>query len=189
MSTYGRGNPEVERVIAEMNALNAAIQASDPRLAREAQGMVRAVEATWPEPRTVSDYAIRTAMARITGNPLPTGEPERTTGEATIWAVRAFELIGLAWLAWTRNDPQRARFWIGRWSIEGEDKTKLDSEGAIQAFAVALWANAIEALIDNRTDDARRFFRRVFDVGSSFGTESHPTVLWTMAGSFFTLGG
>lgn len=189
MNTFGRGNPEVELVIAEMNAVNAAISAPTPLLAREAQNMVRAVEAQWPATTTVADFTIRAAMSRITGSPPPAGEPVRTSGEAAVWSVRAFELVALSWLAWTRNDPQGARFWIQRWSSEGEDKTKLSEEGAIQAFAVALWANAIEALVEGRTDDAKRFFNRVYEVGSSFGTESHPTVLWTMAASFFTLGG
>ncbi len=188
MSTYGRGNPEVERVIAEMNALNAAMTASTPVLAREAQAMVRGVENAWPSPVTVSDFTIRAAMSRITGTTAPSGEPARTTGEEAVWAVRAFELVALAWLAWSRGDERRARFMIEQWSRESEDKTNLTEEGAIQAFAVALWANAIEALINGRTEDARRFFRRVYEVGSSFGTESHPTVLWTMAASFFTLG-
>jgi len=188
-STFGRGNPEVERVISEMNALNAAIKASTPALAREARSMVRAVEAQWPEPQTVSEFVIRAAMAEITGSALPTGEPTRTTGEAADWATRSFELVGLAWLAWVRGDVDRARFWIGRYATEGEDKTNLSEGGAIQVFAVAIWALAIEALIDNRPEDAHRFYRRVFEVGSSFGTESHPTVLWTMAASFFVTPG
>ena len=148
--------------------------------------MVRAVETAWPMPVSVTDFTVRAAMSRITGTVAPSGEPERTTGEAAVWAVRGFELIALAWLAWSRGDERRARFMIEQWSREGEDKTNLSEEGAIQAFAVALWANAIEALIEGRPEDARRFFRRVYEVGSSFGTESHPTVLWTMAASFFT---
>lgn len=190
MNTYGRGNPEVERVIAEMNALNAAISAPTPELAREAQAMVRAVEAQWPAPRTVADFTVRASMARITGSKAPAGEPERTVGEPCTWSVRAFELIALAWLAWSRGDSERARHHIERWSAEaGRPENLNNSDSAIQSFAVALWANAIEALLEGRTDDSRRFYERVYEVGSSFGTESHPTVLWTMAASFFTPGG
>jgi hypothetical protein len=185
MNTYGRGNPEVERVIAEMNALNAALQAEGPKLAAEAQAMVRAVENGWPEPRTVTDFTVRAAMARITGGAQLTGDPERA--EMPTWPVRAFELVALAWLAWSRGDTGQARHHIGRWLAESEmPENATGSDGAIQAFAVALWANAIEALIEGRTDDSRRFYERVYQVGSSFGTESHPTVLWTMAASFFT---
>lgn len=183
---YGRGDPEVERVISEMNALNAALSSDVPP--RQARAMIQEVERQWPTPRTVSDFTIRAAMARITGNAVPAGEPERTTGEAAAWSVRAFELVALAWLAWTRGETERARFWIRRWAAESADKMNLDREGAIQAFAVALWANAVEALVEERPFDARRFFRRVYEVGSSFGTESHPTVLWTMAASFFNPG-
>lgn len=186
MNTYGRGNPEVERVIAEMNALNAAIQAAHPEHAREARAMVRAVEAQWPVPRTVADFTVRASMARITGSEAPTGEPERTTGEACTWPVRAFELVSLAWLAWSRGDAARAHHHIERWVAEAAMPENLNnSDSAIQAFAVALWGNAVEALVDGRVDDARRFYGRVYEVGSSFGTESHPTVLWTMAASFF----
>jgi len=186
MNTFGRGDPEVERVIAEVNALNAAIAADSPALAREARGMVREAEAKWPETGTFSGFIIRAAMSRITGSTPPTGEPTRTSGEDTEWAVRAFELVGLAWLAWSRGENPRARFWISQWTRESATQTNLSEEGAVQAFTVGLWANAIEALIEDRTLDAQRFFRRVHDVGSSYGTESHPTILWTMAASFFS---
>jgi len=186
MNTFGRGDPEVERVIAEVNALNAAIAADSPALAGEARNMVREVEAKWPETRTFSGFVIRAAMSRITGSTPPTGEPDRTTGDEAEWAVRAFELVGLAWLAWSRGENSRAQFWITQWGRESATQTQLSEAGAIQAFTVALWANAIEALIENRTEDSQRFFRRVHDVGSSYGTESHPTILWTMAASFFT---
>jgi hypothetical protein len=185
MNTYGRGNPEVERVIAEMNALNAALSACSPALAREAQGMVRAVEGAWPEPLTVADFTVRAAMARITGGSPPTGDPERTVMPP--WPMRAFELVALAWLAWSRGDMDLATHHIERWVAEAAMPENLsNSEGAIQGFAIALWANAIEALIEGRAEDSRRFYERVYQVGSSFGTESHPTVLWTMAASFFT---
>jgi hypothetical protein len=187
MMTYGRGDPEVERVISEMNALNAALDSKIP--ATTAQDMVRAVEAAWPATSSVADFAIRAAMSKITGSAPPLGEPVRTSGEEAVWPIRGFELVATSWLAWTRGDVERARFWIGRWATEQAEETHLDDSGAIQAWAVTLWANAIEALIEGRADDARRFFRRVYEVGSSFGTESHPTVLWTMAASFFTPGG
>lgn len=180
--TYGRGNPEVERVIAEMNAVNAILSSSTPT--RDAQQMVRAIEAQWPTPHTVPEFVLRAAMARITGSAAPVGEPERTS--EPVWSTRAFELIALAWLAWSQGDPSRAHFFIARWSTEGSEKTHLDDKGAIQAFAVALWACAVEALVEGRREDSLRFFKRVYEVGSNFGTESHPTVLWTMAASFFT---
>jgi hypothetical protein len=186
MSTYGRGNPEVERVIAEMNALNAVLRASSAAEVREAQSMVRNVERVWPDPRTVSDFVIRTAMARITEGILPSGEP--VLADSPAWSERAFELVGLSWLAWARMDLARARFWIERWSAEASDKANLDRQGAIQSFAVALWANAVEGLVEGRQDDVRRFFNRVYHVGSNYGTESHPTVLWSMAASLTPAG-
>ena len=139
---------------------------------------------------TMADFAIRAAMSRITGSAPPIGQPVRTSGEEAVWSVRGFELIATAWIAWTRGDTNRARYWIRHWSNEqSEMLSNLDDSGAIQAWAVTLWANAVEALVEERPDDARRFFRRVYEVGSSFGTESHPTVLWTMAASFFTPAG
>lgn len=183
---YGRGNPEVERVMAEMAALRAVIHSDTTALAHEAQAMVRAVESTWPATNTVTDFTIRAAMARITGSPMPSGQPQRTTGEAAVWAVRAFELVASAWIDWVQGDLTGSRFWLEQWARESADKTNLSKDGAIQAFAVALWANAIEALIEGRPADALRFFKRVEEVGGNFGTESHPTVLWTMAASFFS---
>lgn len=186
MNTYGRGNPDVERVIAEMNALNAVMKAmlQSPSLSQEAQDMVRVVERQWPTPRTVSEFTIRAAMARITGSGNPVGDP---TPEGSVWATRSFELVALAWLAWSRNDPERARAQLAQWDHEvGRRDEGLSEQGAIEMFAVSFWASAIKALTEHQIDAAKMYFRRVYEVGSNFGTESHPTVLWTFAASFFT---
>lgn len=183
MDTYD-ANPEVKHIIEEMNALNATLRATTPEMVTEAREKVRAILSASPEPVSVSDFVLRAAMSKITGMPAPQGAPEPVEGAS--WSMRAFELVGLAWLAWSRGDPLKATALITVWT-EGEElkaRTGPSQEGAVQAYSVSLWATAIAALLAGNMEDARRLYRRVHDVGSSFGTESHPVILWTMAATF-----
>jgi len=96
----------------------------------------------------------------------------------------------MSWLAWSRGDTDRADFWLGRWNAESGDHSQVvGREGAVEEFTIAMWACAVEALMEGRPEDARRFYERIHEVGSSFSTESHPAILWSMAASFFTPGG
>ena len=183
MSTY-EPSSDVKRIIEEMNALNAVLTASTPTQVEEARALVRAVERTLPEPVTVSETVLRAAMSKITGSPAPAGTPLPT--EDTSWDSKAFELVGLAWLAWLRGDPTKATACLVVWTDGEEMKNQMDQsrKGAVQAYTVSLWATAIASLLAGNKEEARKFYHRVHDVGSSFGTESHPVILWTMAAIF-----
>jgi hypothetical protein len=185
MSTYEH-SPEVKRIIEEMNALNAVLTATTPTLRVEAREKVRSVEAASPEPATVEEVVLRTAMSRIAGTDPPGVTPKLTEGAP--WVMRAFELIGLAWLAWARGDAGEATSCIVEWAEEEEARnssvTEYIRDGAVQLYSVSLWATAVSNLLAGRTEEARRYYQRVHDVGASFGTESHPVILWTMAASF-----
>ena len=193
MNAYSH-SPEVQRIIDEMNALNAVLRATTPELATEAQEKVRAILAHSPPPSTVPDFVLRTAMSKITNQEAPRETPKLS--ENAPWSTRAFELIGLAWLAWSHSDNLKAIDHIVEWadgsrhteqwgpSLGTADMTKVNQEGAVQAYCVSLWGTAVAALLAGNMENARRYYRRVYDVGSSFGTESHPIILWTLAATF-----
>jgi hypothetical protein len=187
MNTYD-ANPEVKRIIEEMNALNAVLRATTPEQATEAREKVRTVENSWPEPVTIPDFVLRASMSRITGTVAPQGNP--ALSEDAPWSTRAFELVSLAWLAWSRNDNPKATNHIVEWAEgrKAKNLTSVTKEGAVQAYCVSLWSTAVTALLTGNMEEARRHYRRVYEVGSSFGTESHPVILWTRAATFTPVG-
>jgi hypothetical protein len=184
-------SPEVRQIIEEMNALNSVLTASTPILMSEAREQVRAIEAASPVPVTVLDFVLRAAMSRITGTKPPSVAPEPSEGAP--WTTRAFELVGHAWLAWARGDMKGAVNRIAEYAEGEEDyrdakETEPIREGAVQLYSISLWATAIMGLLSGNMEEARRFYQRVHDVGASFGTESHPVILWTLAATFTPAG-
>lgn len=175
----GRGNPEVERIITEMDALNTALRARDPQDIESAVALVRHLRETRGEPETFEEFMILACMQKILGEPIVTMPPkERPLG------VMEYEAIGLAWVAWAADRPNEAFNRVRGLMGEPEPGT-LGGTGAIQTMTLHYWARGIEALAVGAKAEAERLFRRAAEVGSSFGTDSHPVVLWTMAASFF----
>lgn len=174
----GRGNPEVERILTEMDALNTTLRAVFTNLEGfpDALRLVRQSYGTRGKPETLDDFVVLVAMARILGARAPTSPPvllEEPEGEA-----RVTETIALAWVDWAAGRASEG----ARRLRELSPATPNES---IHMLALRNWAAAVEALTANADHEARRCFQRAYEIGASFGTDSHPVVLWTMAASFF----
>jgi hypothetical protein len=182
---FGEGDPEVKRIIAEMNALNTALQALDnPQEVPNALRLVRQVRETHLEPETFEGFVILVAMSKIVAAQAPTNPPRLLLGHP--WTTHVFEQVGLAWVAWTaQRSPEALRCIYRLRDVQKERELGEDRSGAIQLLALYDWARAVEALANEMPTEAERFFKRATAIGASFGTESHPVVLWTMAASLF----
>ena len=170
-------NPVVRRIIDEMNALNLTLRSVDePEYAEEALSLVRSMWDTRRPPRTWEDFFIQSAWALLLREAAP--QHPRKVGKKP----RRETILGLAWVAWSKRDNQEASRYLSSLGPPTIGKT-----GLIHLQTLIQWTHAIEALIEGRSDIAARRFQRAYEIGASFGTESHPIILWTMAASLFKL--
>lgn len=167
-------NPEVEGIITEMDALNACLRAlTNESTAATARKLVGRAWMVHPEGTTVDSYVTRVAMADILGLAAPMPLYSGT--------LSAWERVAIAWTLWLHGSKREAEALLREAQEAGDEP----HDGAVHRMALQHWMRAIQALLRGEREEARRLFQRAADLGSSFGTESHPVVLWTMAASFF----
>lgn len=166
-------------------AYNAAEGQGDPEAAR---ALVQQVFVSW-RPIDFEGRLTLCAMARVIGEDLSPFFPQGPVDKP--WERRCFETIGRAWATWARDpsDPQAAAMiaqlraeQTSRESVEGSEAQRRAS--AVHLMALYFWAAAVEKLAQGDPAEAKRFWKRAIDVGSSHGTPSHPAVQWTYAASF-----
>ena len=114
------------------------------------------------------------------GNPRFDLIPETTSNEK--WSRRVFEALSIGWMRWMvdRNDDG-VLFYIANMHNDeprGEDKS-------FDTLILNFWAKAIELMVLNRPDEAKRFFERANEVGAQIGTSINPSICWTYATSFY----
>jgi hypothetical protein len=185
---FGQGNPEVEQIIAEMIALNASLRAiKDPGEVPDALRLVRQSFKVRKAPKSFEDFVIVQAMRKLLGLEPLKGFPK--TLSMYPWTQAVFEVVGLAWVAWAEGKPIEAEKFVKQlWGApERAGAVPDDRRGAVHLLALQSWAKAVEALAAGVPEEAERFFKRAAEIGASFGNESHPVVLWTMAASFAKL--
>lgn len=162
----GRGDPGVARTLAR----NLLRQGSPPNLVTALLGHEDAIEG----------HAILCALTRIAGEPPPNclpGEPV-----AKPWAAHMIEAASAAWCAWAHGSPEIAVEQVAL--LRAEEQEVVEGPGAVHRMALENWAEAIAAISEGKTEEARRLWLRAIEIGSSFGTESHLAVLWTYAATF-----
>lgn len=100
---------------------------------------------------------------------------------ATRWSRRAQEdiIIGwMRWVAWDDTDPMSTAL----------ARIERDVDNTIEALAIRYWAVALNGLVQNDQELARRYFEKAMDVSSQFGFSSNPSICWTYAVSFLYQG-
>jgi len=187
---------ELQGVLAEMDAQGAAERAvegqASPEEARLAvQG---ALEMAGP-PEDFASFVEQTAMRSILGGPKLTSTSTRTQEDGpspgyvrdpqgSSPETRLFEKTAQLWLTWLQGDCLRASEILPPLRKEAHQGGPLAS-GAVHRRVLLIWLDAVEKLLLEDREAARRLWRRALDVGSSFGTESHPTILWAYIATFF----
>jgi hypothetical protein len=96
------------------------------------------------------------------------------------WVQRTFETLASGWMRWLTTKDKTVLKDIALMHHEEGD----EDDGAVETLSLNFWARAIELLVQEEKDQAKRFFERATAVGSQVGTRSNPTICWSYAASF-----
>jgi hypothetical protein len=173
-------------MLAEMDAQGAAERACDgtgsPVEARMAiQGALDLLEPA----DNLADRICRTAMRAVLGED-ESFYLDRPIPDSIDWETHeehVFQTIALAWVGWHQGTLSERLFHNEAVRLRAAPQDQ--NVGAIHQMALFLWLDAVEKLLKNDREESRRCWQRALEVGSSFGTESHPVILWTYIASFF----
>ena len=174
---------ELQELMAEMAAQQAAGRVVEGRgSVTDALLAVQKALRVMGNPTSMQDTLSRAAMQKILGQPilLVAGLPSEEN-----WEDHLFETVGLSWLSWANgSDPMR----IYREAQRIVEKLpKGGPEGAVHAMTLHLWLEATKKLVEGDRITSKVLWNRAIEVGSSSGTESHPTILWTYIATFFPI--
>lgn len=174
--------PSVGRIAHEMGALQAVQLVveghGDPG---EARLLCRTYLARL-EPESLEERVIAAALRRILCRPMVVpghGEPRTEPWEACM-----ADTVALAWMSWAAGDCGGALATAKRFTTV-QKKHGTGKAGAIHLLTLSFWSEAVTLLSEGDLAGARRFFKRAIELGSQFGTDSHPMVSWAYAASFF----
>jgi hypothetical protein len=173
----------VHRVVHEMDALQAAHLAIDERADAEGARLLCRTYLKRLDAETVEERVIEAALLRLLGRPVESFviEPSRET-----WEAYVSETVALSWCAWAAGDNARALDLVR--SLRSKQKREevfTGKTGAIHLLTLSFWSEAVRLLVQEDTEGAKRFFKRAIELGSQFGTDSHPMISWAYAASFF----
>lgn len=166
---------EVETALTEMDALNAALRAESAVDREAASDLVRAALRQAPEPLTIAERVVHTAMQKIVGQPINSCLLTATTDR---WETYVEQTLSLAWIEWARGNDSREQMI----PLMATPDSHIDS--AVHMIVLGFWREAIVKLCDYDPTEARRMFKRALSLGASYGTESHRIVSWSFAASF-----
>lgn len=145
-----------------------------------AHTLVEAAIAERAESSRLAEEVVLAAMHRIVGKPvwLPLSAARQTP-----WENHVTDTLALAWAAWAAGQHEAATRELEH--LHERMPKGGDESGAVHLMSLHYWGDAIEQLVSGNIPAAHRLFKRSLDLGSQFGTESHTTVSWTYAATFF----
>lgn len=174
--------PTLDRIVHEMDALSAATEMAEGRGdAEEARRLCRTY--LWRmEPETTEEAVTMAALQRILKRPVTAEVSDLVPAP---WEDHVADLAAVAWTAWAASDRLKAEAVLFTLkSKRRQDQGVFTAEGgALHLLTLYFWTDATAALIQEDNPGARRFFRRALDLGSQFGTASHPMISWAYAAS------
>lgn len=137
-------------------------------------------------PKTHDEEVIVAAMQLIAGEPIVALDEPRPRRP---WEAYVSDVTGCAWVDWARGKTALAAREIRRLRKHPVPREPAASRsGAIHLLALYFWGEAILQLSSKNRKSAHKFYRRALELGSQFGTESHPVISWTYAATFFSDG-
>lgn len=158
-----------------MRRLLAAMEGQgDPE---EALQLVEQLHRTQPV-ETPEDLLTWYAMGKILGEPLPSPARfdlrEDEDNEAALYQTTAW-----AWMTWASGSKTKPFDELADLDLHTENKI-------IHFLALSNWTAAVQHLLKDNWSEAKRRYRRAVDVGSSFGTDTSTSILWSYGATFFT---
>jgi hypothetical protein len=176
--------PTPHRVAHEMSALQASLLVVERGADREEAHLLCRTYLGRLEPQTVEERVIEGALRRILKHSVlcPAVEPNRLVK----WESYVAEVVALAWLAWAAGDHEHAFAAVRRLRSKQKRKETFSGRtGALHLMTLSWWSQAVLLLGKGDLAQARRYFKRAIEMGSQFGTDSHPMISWAYAASFF----
>lgn len=176
----------VAHIAHEMEALQASLRVADGEGDREHARLLGRTYLGRLDPETLEQHVIEGALRRILGREVGGELAYEPVGKED-WEKHVSERVALAWLAWASNDTERALD-IVKSLRAGQKKRQTftgQRTGAIHLLTLSFWSEAVVFLAKKDPSGARRFFKRAIELGSQFGTDSHPMISWAYAASFF----
>lgn len=181
-------------LLAEMDAQRTALLAVEATEGgREAASLEArlAVEKALELAEPAGDFLGRMvllAMKAVLGqDPSLEGAPKTDPSEDH--EARLSEAVALLWVdllpSRRTKAPESFSHEANRIRQELQAREDQNHEGAVHRMALLLWLDALQKLQEDDPEAARRLWKRSLEVGASFGTMSHPVVLWSYIASFF----
>lgn len=170
-------------ILAEMEALQAIfdVDFQEGPLDRAVVLAKHALELKSPPSSTEGRVTV-VSLSHCLGNPRLDLAMTPPALEGT-WVQKTFETLASGWMRWlTAKDKTILKDIALMHHEEGDE-----DDGAVETLSLNFWARAIELLVQEERDQAKRFFERATEVGSQFGTRSNPTICWSYAASFFPI--
>ena len=170
----------VSGLLAEMTAQGAAERVMDGEgsITDALHAIERALSTS--EPSRVNRLAMQCILGSVPPS-LETVQPDESDEE-----VFLFDTVALTWVGWLTQSEDRKR--LKRYGVRLRKGPK-GSTGAVTRMALQLWMDAVERLLEGDRTEAQRLWCRALEVGSSFGIEAHPTILWTYLATFWPQNG
>lgn len=175
-------SPSIQRIINQAEALTAALRwlrgDGDPVDA------VRRIRSVYPGHEVDDDpieSLIHYSMGRIIGQPY---EPIlRIPAPEEDIEGHVFGTIARAWVWWDRElDREQAHSGLRKLAVP--TAAPRQEGGAIHLLAMQPWGKAVDALLRDDHEEAKRQFHRAAELGSQNGTPSSQAVQWTFAASY-----
>lgn len=178
--TVGESFQEIRRLMSEGRAVAMACEAIEGRESPlKVQQFIQGLFRNQPTD-TVEDLVTWYAMGKIAQEELPA--PARIEEEPEDSERVLFLAVAWAWMTWVSGGSKASAL------AELDRLDQEESPSVLHHLALSNWAFAVRALLMGKTKEAKRRYRRALDVGSQFGTESNPVIVWTYAASFFRSG-
>jgi hypothetical protein len=134
-------------------------------------------------PTTISEHVVHGSMLLLVG--LNPGHPSRKARKDP-WEGHAADVAGLSWLAWASNNHEMAVDGIQRFRARQKRSESSSSKtGSVHLLTLSFWNECTLNLVKGDRHAAKKYLRRALDLGGFYATESHPTISWAYAASFF----
>lgn len=181
--TENRGDEKLSALLLEMDALHAVLRTVDQGVdEQEALRLTSLAFEAQRASKTLETQLVLGSMARILGKPFEATSQEPSKRP---WERYVFESLAQAWIYWAANPTSKTPLEIVSRLRSERDNRKKGYNGAVHLHALYFWADAVEALAKKDAKEARRLWQRSIEVGSSFGTASNASILWSYAATYF----
>lgn len=168
---------DIEVVQAEGKALYAALSIVENGFNPQAKKAIDVFRQNFPLEDSIEGLAKSAALELINGS-VPRGEPLSVLDSLSL-QLNDYEVLCLLWTQWAIDLSVREK------AIQEVPPLRHNFGGELEHLALQQWRHALRALFLQDLPSAKKFYSRATQLGSEYGTQSHLTIQWTYAATFF----